>query len=316
MTNNNRYAVSICVLTYNRCSLLRELLKELEAITYKPLEILLLDNHSTDGTQEMVRANFPTIKCIRTEANVGAAGRNVAMRAAEGDIVVTLDDDIQGFGDQAIEVLVRKFSEDPTLGAMNFNVVNLAGDVCNWVHHCRQEDFYDKDFLTYEITEGAVAFRRCTLERSGYYPETFFLSHEGPDLAFRIIENEFKVMYTGSVKVTHGFASEGRDSWRNYYYDTRNLLWLAARNFPLSYSTVYLGRGLFSMFVYSVRDGYIRYWWKALVDGIAGLKQAIQERKVLNRSTMEVIRKIDSHRPSVAYMIRSRLLVKGGVNLK
>lgn len=316
MDNINSLSVSICILTYKRCFLLQELLKELGNITYASLEIIVLDNHSEDETQEMMLSSFPTIKYIRTEANIGAAGRNIAMKAAKSDIIITLDDDIRGLGDRAIEILMRKFSEDPTLGAINFNVMDSEGHICNWVHHCRQEAFYDKEFLTYEITEGAVAFRKKTLELSGYYPETFFLSHEGPDLAFRIIESGFKVIYMGSIGVTHYFASEGRDPWRNYYYDTRNQLWLAARNFPIAYAIIYLGRGLLSMLVYSVRDGYFSYWFKAIVDGIAGLKQVVGERSVLNESTMRIVKKIDSQRPSLTYMIKNRVLAKDTVNLK
>jgi GT2 family glycosyltransferase len=316
MDNNNSLSLSICVLTYNRCSRLRDLLKELQAITYRSLEILVVDNHSEDDTQDMMRSTFPEVRYIRTEANIGAAGRNIAMKAAIGDVLVTLDDDIRGFGDNAIEILIRKFSEDCKLGAVNFGVITSEGDICNWVHHCKQEEFYDKDFLTYEITEGAVAFRRKALEQSGYYPETFFLSHEGPDLAFRIMESGFNVIYTGSVRLIHGFATEGREPWRNYYYDTRNQLWLAVRNFPIRYAMTYLVRGLFSMLVYSLRDGYASYWFKGIADGILGLRCAFKERRVLKNATMRNVKNIDSQRPSLAYMIKTRLLSKAAVNLK
>jgi GT2 family glycosyltransferase len=264
----------------------------------------------------MMMRDFPKVKYLRTERNIGASARNIAMKAANGDIIVTLDDDVAGLEGRGIETLIKKFSEDPGLGAVNFRVLNSEGYICNWVHHCRQEDFFDKEFPTYEITEGAVAFRKKALEYSGYYPETFFLSHEGPDLAFRIIESGFKVIYIPNVEVTHCFANEGREPWRNYYYDTRNQLWLAVRNFPIMYALIYLGRGLFSMLLYSIRDGYFYYWLKAVVDGIAGLKQIMGERSVLSNATMKIIKMIDSQRPSLVYMIKDRLLVKDSVNLK
>lgn len=316
MDKNNSIAVSTCILTFNRCSLLQGLVEELIKITCVPMEIIVIDNHSEDKTQEMMASMFPYVKYIRTETNMGASARNIGMRAAKGDIVVTLDDDIRGLADKEVEILTRKFSEDVTIGAVNFRVANADGNICNWVHHCRQDAFSDKEFLTYEITEGAVAFRKAALERSGYYPEKFFLSHEGPDLAFRIIDNGYMVVYMGSIRVTHYFASQGREPWRNYYYDTRNQLWLAARNFPISYALVYLGRGLLSMLVYAIRDGYFTYWFKAMLDGVAGLKQVINERRVLSDSTMKIIRNIDANRPSLAYMIKNRLLEKRAINMK
>lgn len=313
---NCHRSVSICILTYNRCSMLRELLEDIGKMICETIEVIVIDNHSQDMTKEMVVSEFPGVKYLCTESNIGAAARNIAMKAAGGDIIVTLDDDVKGLGREGVEALAKKFSGDPTLGAVNFKVVNSEGDICNWVHHCRQEEFCDKEFQTYEITEGAVAFRRQALECSGYYHEMFFLSHEGPDLAFRIIQNGFKVIYIPSVRVTHYFASEGRELWRNYYFDTRNQFWLAVRNFPIMYALVYLGRGLLSMFMYAVRDGYLFYWLKAVVDGIAGLKQVVGERRVLSDATMNIVKMIDSQRPSLVYLVKERLLVRNSVNLK
>jgi GT2 family glycosyltransferase len=184
------------------------------------------------------------------------------------------------------------------------------------VHHCRVEDFEHRSFLTYEITEGAVAFRNAALKRAGYYPDGFFLSHEGPDLAFRIFEHGFKVLYTGEVSVRHSFAQEGRQPWRNYYYDTRNQLWLAARNFPALYAARYLTRGLLATLVYALRDGYFRYWLKAIADGLAGTRQALRQRKVLSAATMTVLRQIDAQRPTIGYLVRRRVLSRDGLLFK
>jgi GT2 family glycosyltransferase len=302
--------ISICILTFNRCSLLRALLRELSKLKYKPLEVIVVDNHSEDLTQAMIKHEFPGIAYMRTERNIGAAGRNLGMKRASGQVVITLDDDVTGLTDNALASLARQFKEDPNLGAVNFRVVNEEGHTCNWVHHCKEEDFFDKKFLTYEITEGAVAFRKDTLRLAGGYPDRFFLSHEGPDLALRILDQGFQSIYSGDIVVKHLFAQEGREAWRNYYYDTRNQLWLAARHFPVAYALRYLMRGLVSMLVYSLRDGYFIYWLRALADGVRGCKEALKERKVLADATMNAVRNIDSHRPGLGYLIKHRLLHK------
>ena len=306
----NNPLVSLCVLTFNRCSLLKELLTELENLTYKPLEIIVIDNHSEDQTQEIMGRYFPKIKYIRTQENIGAAGRNIGMKLAHGEIIISLDDDICGLEDAGIGILVSKFLEDQNLGAITFKCVDIEGQICNWVHHCKEEDYFDKEFITYEIAEGAVAFRKSTLEIAGYYPSTFFLSHEGPDLAFRIMQKGYKVIYSGHLSVKHLFGQGGRKSWRNYYYDTRNQLWLAARNFPIFYALKYLVIGLSSMLIYSIRDGYVRYWIKGVVDGILGINQALNERNVLSSHTINILKKIDAGRPTISYMIKRRLLSK------
>lgn len=300
--------VTIAILTYNRKDLLRELLHSLQKIQYKPLEIIVVDNHSTDGTREMLNNEFSKIKHIRTKENVGVSARNLGMESAEGDIIITLDDDVIGVGDEEVLNLVRRFQNDPKLGAINFKVFDhKTKDICNWVHHCKSEQCCNTEFLTYEITEGAVAFRKKVLDEVGYYSETFFLSHEGPDLAFRILNNGYSVIYSPIVAVVHCHSDLGRKPWLRYYYDTRNQLWLAARNLPVSYAITYLARGILSMGVYSIRDGFFLYWAKGVFDGCKGLRHELSRRNAVSKTTMRIIRSIDADRPDLRYIIRKRL---------
>jgi GT2 family glycosyltransferase len=303
---------SIAVLTYNRRSVLEELLVLLMRLNYKLLEIIVVDNCSGDGTREMVEEQFPGIKYIRLTRNVGAAARNIGLQAATGDVVVTLDDDIIGINDSSLHKLKILFKTRPMLGAVNFKVIDyFSGDVCNWAHHRVIEDSHEMQFATYEITEGAVALRKQAVEEVGYYPEYFFLSHEGPDLALRLINVDYEVIFSNEIEVRHRHSNMGRPHWLNYYYDTRNQFWLAARNLPLCYAIVYLARGLSSMLIYSIRDGCFIFWLKAIRDGLRGLNKAFEDRDVLSSEAMSVIRNIDTHRPGLIYSIRTRFFQKG-----
>lgn len=281
-------------------------------IEYKPLEIIVVDNASTDNTMHMIRSYTDKIKYIRNDRNVGVSARNIGLKNAEGSVVITLDDDVLGIDDSYIGILVDKFSASPRLGAINFKVIDPAtGKLCNWVHHRDPLTSGDKEFLTYEITEGAVAFRTEALRAAGFYAECFFISHEGPDLALRMLDAGYDVIYSNLVSVLHYRSNLGRKDWLKYYFDTRNQFWLAARNFPIPYTAEYLFRGLCSMFLYSLRDGYARYWLRAVRDGLCGLPEVLCDRRVLKAETMEKVRYIDSERPAVAGLIRNRLLRKG-----
>ncbi len=81
------------------------------------------------------------------------------------------------------------------------------------------EDHENKRFTTYEITEGAVAFNQKALLSTSLYPDYFFISHEGPDLAFQIMNNGYSVIYNAEVVVKHYHSDLGRKSWTTYYYD-------------------------------------------------------------------------------------------------
>ena len=242
------------------------------------------------------------------EQNIGVGARNFGMEKAHGEFLITLDDDIIGISEKDLAILQQIFEERPNVGAVNFKVINPHdGSLCNWVHHCPSEKFHEKEFLTYEITEGAVAFRKKTLQTAGYYSASYFISHEGPDLAFRIYESGFQVIYTGRICVKHYHASEGRTPWRNYYYDTRNQFLLVSRNFPLRYGAKYLFRGLVAMFLYSLRDGFMKYWGKGVVDGIRMVFDSKDQRKILSDKTMKIIYDIDSNRPGIFYLLRKRV---------
>src|SRR5579862_2959566 len=246
---SSRLTFSIVVLTFNRNHLLQCLLMELEEFARVGVQIIVVDNASTIPAEHVTRLH-PAVTLIRAPTNLGAAGRNLGFEEATGDVVICLDDDIRGLNRDALEQLPAIFA-DNDVGAVNFRVLEEGtGRVVNWVHHRRLEQFCLTTFETYEITEGAVAFRRSVLSRVGGYPQTFFLSHEGPDLAFRIMNEGWQVIYSPAVAVTHSFAPEGRTSWRNYYYDTRNTLWLAARNLPLGYGAWLVFRQSGAMLLY------------------------------------------------------------------
>jgi len=291
--------------------MLARLLQALHGLQGPDIELIVVDNHSEDGTPGVVAASAPGCTYLRTPANIGVGARNLGLRRAAGEVVICLDDDVFGIDEHAIAAVRRAFAADPRLGAINFKILDpYTQRVCNWVHHCTVEEYADRTFDTYEITEGAVAFRKAAVEAAGYYPDYFFLSHEGPDLAFRMMGAGYRVEFRGTIVVEHWHASAGRKPGMCHYYDTRNQYWLAARNFPAGYALRYLARGQASTFVYAVRDGFLRHWLRAVKDGVIGARRAWRDRRVLSPATLALIHDIDSRRASFLYMARARLFQK------
>jgi len=306
---NNPAPVSLVILTYNRPSLVRQQLEKLQRIAYIPFEVIVVDNHSEQPLDDIVN-QYSFARLLRMKENLGVAGRNRGIEAAHGDIVITLDDDVTGITDIDIERLISIF-RDPIIGAVCFKVLDeLTGEIVNWCHHRKQEEYSDLQFITDEITEGAVAFRRDVVMQAGLYPERFFISHEGPDLALRIMNNGNNVIYTSEIAVRHSHATAGRPGWRRYYYDTRNLIWLVLRNHPFLMGIKALCIGLCAMLVYSIRDGFLRYWLKGVLDGIRGAPEILKQRTPANARTLALLRDIAPYRPSIWYMIKKRLLKK------
>jgi GT2 family glycosyltransferase len=300
--------ISVVVLTYNRPDILEDNLKGLAVCLPELREIIVVDNSSDDVSGEMIGKLFPNFKYIKNEVNTGVAGRNRGMTMATGEVVVTLDDDVLGLGPADFETIADLFGEKPRLGALCFRVLHFeTGEICNWCHHREREKDGLGHFVTYEITEGAVAYRRSALTEAGYYFEGFFISHEGKDLAYRLMNKNYAVEYDGRICVTHCHAIAGRTNWRRYYYDTRNSIWLATRNMPFWYGTRFLALALLSMGVYSLRDGFLKYWFKAVWDGLKGLPEIRKNRNPWEKHTGQKIRNIDRLRPSFWYKLKGRL---------
>src|SRR3954464_14683262 len=88
--------VTIVFLVYNRREELRISLERMLGDSNYPgdrVDVIVVDNASDDGAAEMVRAEFPDVRLIRREVNVGVSGFNDGFAAARGDYVLALDDD-------------------------------------------------------------------------------------------------------------------------------------------------------------------------------------------------------------------------------
>jgi hypothetical protein len=99
----------------------------------------------------------------------------------------------------------------------------------------------------------------------------------------------------------------GRASWRRYYYDTRNLFWVAMLHMPVGYALRYLAVGVGAMMVYALRDGFCRAWLRGVRDGLGGLRRLHSERRSWTTTTGELVAEVDARRPGFWTMVRKRV---------
>lgn len=283
--------ISIVILSYNRPDSIIRNVREILDIAIKGVELIVVDNCSDVPVTEVL-SGFEDVRVIRLEENVGVAGRNIGVSEANADIVITLDDDVFGLTYRNIQDIIRQFQRNNKLGGINFKVIDdKTEEQINWCHHRKIEDWSDVSFSTYEISEGAVAFRRLAFTEAGAYPDYFFISHEGPDLAIRMMNIGYDVSYVPDIVVRHAHAPEGRPSWRRYYYDSRNIIWLALRCYPpgLAFKRIFID--LSALLVYAIRDGFFKFWLQGITDAIKGARRAIKDRVVVSKSTIKSIGK-------------------------
>lgn len=125
--------VSVIIATHNRANILHRSLDSMFAQTYQPTEIIVVDDHSSDNTLEVLKKyqeTHPTLSVIGLEKNGGpGVARNIGIRAAKGKYVAIMDDD-----DQAVETRLEK--QVQLLEADNS--IDLCFGVIQWLNDGRK----------------------------------------------------------------------------------------------------------------------------------------------------------------------------------
>jgi GT2 family glycosyltransferase len=262
-------------------------------------DILVIDNASTDGSLEMLSADFPQVRVLALPENLGCAARNVAVAEARGDIVMTLDNDVILETLDAANQIVDIFAENASLACVTFKILGADGRLSrrDWCHPRDWQSSKDQAFHTYYVLEGASAFRRESFLRVGGYWPPFFLGHEGLDLGLRFLARGFTILYSPQIEVTHLASPLTRPTSRIYYTFTRNSIWVAIRNHRLWPAFRSILVDLLLMAFASTRAGQFRSYARGLRDGLLGVPEAIRSRQPLSRRQYEVLRTLREQEP-------------------
>jgi GT2 family glycosyltransferase len=226
------------------------------AQTLSPLEIIVVDNGSKDGSVEWVQNTFPNVHLIANDRNLGfAAANNQALHAARGEYIATLNNDAWATPTWLAE-LVRAAQSDPSVGmcaskmlfADRPYMINSTGINLDWagIAWDRQGGELD-DKQENEPVEvfgpcaGAALYRREMLEELGGFDEDFFAYLEDVDLAWRARLAGWRCLYVPNAVVYHHHSATAKEgSYFKNYLLGRNKIWLLAKNYPMPYLLKYL----------------------------------------------------------------------------
>jgi len=299
--------LSVSVLNYQRREALLQSLAMVRMQRYIPREIIVVDNHSDDGTVECVFSNFPDVHVVPLPRNEGTVARNYGVQAAQGDIVITLDNDVHLASPFELDKIANAFAAHPEASCITFKVLEGESDklaVCAWCHPYPYWKYSDTAFETDYISEGACAFRRRAFLDAGGYWGPLWIGHEGWDLGLQLLNRGGHILYDPSVRVRHMHCSETRPSFRPFYFYTRNYLWVAARNYSASGAVRYLGEKLAMMAWFSARTKNLRAFGRGLRDGIVGLPAALRARRALSPEVWKTLKALESKRPGIVSRLR------------
>ena len=183
--------ITVYVVNHNYGRFLSKAMDSLLSQTYDNIEILLIDDGSTDGSSQLVEGYdkyenvFPVL-----QSNKGlVVTNNIALRLARGEYIMRLDAD-DFLDPNAISVLAAKLDRNPDVGLVfpDYYEVDADGEVTNLI---RRHDFEKVELLDQPAHGACTLIRRKLLTEIGGYDEQF-KCHDGVDLWFKLL-GKYKV---------------------------------------------------------------------------------------------------------------------------
>src|SRR5687768_14593234 len=184
-------------------------------------EVIVVNNASTDDYTSVKHFinSTPTLSFYYFDApeNLGVAkGRNFALAKGKAPLIIMLDDDAVLQNKNCLRNLLKEFEEGNTerpKAIVSFKILyydNLQMQK-NGLPHKRFEEYKDKPFFeTYYYAGGAHAIKRDVIEKLGQYPADFFYGTEEYDLAYRILDAGYAIVYSDKIVMLHKESPLGR----------------------------------------------------------------------------------------------------------
>jgi GT2 family glycosyltransferase len=224
--------LSIVIVNWNTRGLLEQCLRSLfDHLEEVVAEVIVVDNASSDGSRDMVRSEFPTVRLVANDSNLGfAAGVNRGLAVAQGELVLLLNSDTIAHPG-AIPGAVQKLHSEPSIGVLGIRLLNEDGTIQTSAHPhpfpwralslglagaIRGRDRRDMEPLPRPVVDRAsrpedvdyvkgafLLLRQEVLHKVGPLDERFFMYCEEADLCYRARRAGWRVVIWPGVAVTH-----------------------------------------------------------------------------------------------------------------
>lgn len=239
-------SLSVIIVNRNRRELLRRCLESLQAQQGIHLELIVVDNGSTDRSNRMVQTAFPSVRLLRNRSNLGAAfARNQGVLASSGDLLWFVDNDSECPHSDVARHLAEILDREAEIGIVGGertrregNATGLKGfDVrINGEAVPRVEPAHEAHPMRfacdYVDTLNCAIRRRDFFAIGGFDPEYVYLA-EDKDLGEKIRQLGLKVIADSRVALWHARSAEERPRPLAYLYQLeRNRLRFALLNYP------------------------------------------------------------------------------------
>lgn len=286
--NDNSPLVTVNILSFNRKDELRNTLIKVFEQDYKNIEVIVVDNASSDGTPEMVANEFPSVILIRMKKNIGIAGWNEGFKIAQGEYVLVLDDDSYPEKD-TISSGVKIMREKAHIAVVGFQIYNHALDLIE-----NDEEKYKISLVSKSkgfIGCGALLNSKVTKELGGFN-NLIFLYHHEYEFSARVYNIGYEVVYTSKKRVIHGYSTINRNNKklhnnlidkRRYYYGFLSYTVFLFCNFNIFIASIVFIKLLVSNFFIAIKLNYYLVYIKAVLNLLIIIFKSLINRKPIKK---------------------------------
>lgn len=227
--------VIVIIVNWNRKVHLLETLASVAKLTYPNLDVVVVDNHSSDGSVEAIRHDFPKVTVIENGRNLGfTGGNNVGIRwglARVGDYFFLLNNDVEIASD-ALSIMVERAESHPQEGIFGpktykyyqRDTLDFVGGKYSWLTGKTQsvgdgeKDIgqYDEPLAFDFINGHAFLIKREVIEKIGLLDEGYFAYNEETDWCIRARRAGYKCVYVPQAVAWHKVSSTPIGVARDY----------------------------------------------------------------------------------------------------
>ena len=237
--------LSVIIVNYNVKYFLEQCLCSVQkAIAAIDAEIIVIDNHSTDGSLEYLRPLFPSVIFLVNEKNIGfGKANNIALRQAKADFILFLNPDTI-VNETCFSTCISFLKTAPNKGAAGIRMVDGSGKFLpeskrsfpspvssfykliglaslfpssKYLNHYALGNLDKSETHEIDVLAGAfMMIKKEVLEKVNGFDESFFMYGEDIDLSYRIKHAGYKIFYLGETAIIHFKGESAKKQNLNY----------------------------------------------------------------------------------------------------